>query len=222
MYSDDNFLALSGVQHFAYCRRQWALIHIEQQWSDNGLTAQGNVAHERAHDEGLRERRGDTLIVRGLFVRSSSLGIAGKCDVVEFVEDAMGHPLYGEDGLWRPVPVEYKHGRSKVGDEDRLQLCCQAMCLEEMFATDIQTGFLYYASTHSRERVELTDELRSDVRSIVDEMHRLYGRGYVPKVRRSPSCKACSLADLCLPKVSGQSVVGYMARMMGGTDEKAS
>lgn len=215
MYSDDEFLALSGVQHFAHCRRQWALIHIEQQWSDNVLTAQGNVAHVRAHDEGLRERRGDTLIVRGLFVRSPTLGVVGKCDVVEFVKDSAGHPLHGEDGLWRPVPVEYKHGRTKAGDEDRLQLCCQAMCLEEMFATDIKEGFLYYASTHSRERAELTESLRTEVKAAVEEMHHLYGRRYVPKVRPSSSCRACSLVDLCMPKASGISVAGYIDRMVG-------
>lgn len=215
MYRDDEFLALSGVQHFAFCRRQWALIHIDQAWSDNGLTAQGNIAHERAHDEGLRERRGDVLVVRGLFVRSASLGIAGKCDVVEFHKDAAGHPLCGEEGLWRPVPVEYKHGRAKVGDEDRLQLCCQAMCLEEMFATDIGTGYLYYASTHSRERVDLTETLRSRVGEIVAEMHQIYCRRHIPKVRPSSSCKACSLVELCVPKAMGLSVVDYIDQMTG-------
>lgn len=215
MYRDDEYIALSGVQHFAFCRRQWALIHIEQMWSDNGLTAQGNIVHERAHDEGLREKRGDTLVVRGLFVRSSSLGIAGKCDVVEFHKDATGHPLFGEEGLWRPVPVEYKHGRAKVGNEDRLQLCCQAMCLEEMLATDIDTGFLYYASTHSRERVELTEALRGEVNEAVKEMHHLYSRRHVPKVRPCSSCKACSLVDLCIPKVSSALVADYIDGMIG-------
>lgn len=215
MYRDDEFLALSGVQHFAFCRRQWALIHIEQLWADNGLTALGNVAHERAHNEELRERRGDTLVVRGLYVRSPTLGISGKCDVVEFHKDATGHPLYGEDGLWRPVPVEYKHGRPKEGDEDCLQLCCQAMCLEEMFAVDIGEGFLYYASAKSRERVELTEELRSEVRVSVDEMHRLYNRRYVPKVMVSNSCKACSLSDLCLPEATARSVASYIDEMLG-------
>ena len=215
MYRDDDFLALSGVQHFAFCRRQWALIHIEQLWADNGLTAMGNVVHERAHNEELRERRGDTLIVRGLYVRSPSLGIAGKCDVVEFHKDAAGHPLYGEDGLWRPVPVEYKHGKSKPGDEDRLQLCCQALCLEEMFAADIPAGYLYYVTSRSRERVDLTDELRSATRSAVEEMHRLYDRRHVPKVRATKSCGACSLCDPCLPKVVARSVAEYVDQTIG-------
>lgn len=215
MYADDDLLALSGIQHFAFCRRQWALIHIEQLWSDNALTALGNVAHERAHNEALHERRGDCLIVRGLFVKSSVLGVAGKCDIVEFHKDPNGHPLYGEDGLWRPVPVEYKRGRSKAGDEDRLQLCCQAMCLEQMFAVDIDEGFLYYAATHSRERVGLTDELREAVRETLKEMHRLYSRRHVPTVRMGKACKSCSLLDLCIPKASGNAVGDYIDRMLG-------
>ena len=112
MYDEDEFLALSGIQHFAFCRRQWALIHIEQAWADNVLTAQGELMHKRAHDEELRERRGDTLVVRGLSVHSRALGLSGKCDVVEFRKNSHGHTLTGEDGLWRAVPVEYKRGSS--------------------------------------------------------------------------------------------------------------
>ena len=134
MYDEDEFLALSGIQHFAFCRRQWALIHIEQAWADNVLTAQGELMHKRAHDEELRERRGDTLVVRGLSVHSRALGLSGKCDVVEFRKNSHGHTLTGEDGLWRAVPVEYKRGSSKANDADRLQLCAQALCLEEMHA----------------------------------------------------------------------------------------
>ncbi len=215
MYSDDDLLGLSGIQHYAFCRRQWALIHIEQLWADNGLTALGNVAHERAHDEVLRERRGDCLIVRGLFVKSSNLGVAGKCDVVEFHKDANGHPLHGEGGLWRPIPIEYKRGRSKAGDEDRLQLCCQAMCLEEMFAVDIDEGFLYYASTHSRERVKLSAELRSGVQGMLKEMHRLYSRRHLPAASMNKACKSCSLIDSCLPETSSLLVSDYIDRALG-------
>lgn len=215
MCHDDEFLALSGIQHFEFCKRQWALIHIEQVWADNVLTAQGNIAHSRAHDEGLRERRGDILVVRGLFVRSPSLGIAGRCDIVEFHRCTTGHPIHGEEGLWCPAPVEYKRGRTKAGDEDRLQLCRQAMCLEEMFATDIDVGFLYYASTHTRERVELTNNLRARVKSTTEEMHRIYKRGYIPKAQASPACKSCSLVELCLPKVSNKTVDDYIDQMMG-------
>ncbi len=154
VYDEDEFLALSGIQHFAFCRRQWALIHLEQAWADNVLTAEGDLMHRRAHDEELRERRGDILVVRGLAVHSRALGLAGKCDVVEFHKDESGHPLAGEDGLWRPVPVEYKRGRSKASDADRLQLAAQALCLEEMLGCDVLEGFLFYGETRSRERVE--------------------------------------------------------------------
>lgn len=222
MYSEDEFLALSGIQHFAFCRRQWALIHIEQQWGENILTAQGDLMHERAHDESIRERRGDVLTVRGLTVRSAELGVWGKCDVVEFHKDAEGFPLAGEDGLWRVMPVEYKHGRSKAGDEDRLQLCAQAMCLEGMFSCDVSEACLYYGATHSREQVELPAELRDKVRSSFQEMHELYARHYVPKVKRRGSCRACSLVEICVPKGIDRSVAAYLDSMLGGADETAS
>ena len=215
MYADDEFLALSGIQHFAFCRRQWALIHIEQMWADNLLTTLGDLMHERAHDEGIRERRGDTLIVRGMAVRSARLGIWGKCDVIEFKKSKDGHPLFGEDGLWLPVPVEYKRGKSKVGDEDRLQLCAQALCLEDMFACDLSEGFLYYGKTRSRERIVLTPELRQGVETAVEEMHRLYARGHVPQVRQRAVCRSCSLADQCLPKTQARSVEKYISEMVG-------
>ena len=139
MYSEEEFLSLSGVQHFAFCRRQWALIHIEQAWADNALTMQGSVMHDRAHDDEVREHRGDKVIVRGLRVHSAELGLSGVCDIVEFHRCATGHPLSGEDGLWRAVPIEYKRGKSKSGNEDRLQLCAQAACLEEMLGDDIRS-----------------------------------------------------------------------------------
>lgn len=211
MYDEDEFLALSGIQHFAFCRRQWALIHVEQQWEENVLTVQGDLMHRRAHDASIRERRGDTLIVRGLIVRSPSLGIWGVCDVVEFHRSEQGHPLQGEDGLWLPVPVEYKRGRAKKGDEDRVQVCAQALCLEEMFGCDIETGYLYYGDSTSREVVLLSDDLRKGVRDIVGEMHELFKRGHVPRVRRRGSCRACSLQDLCLPKTLKTSVKSYIA-----------
>ena len=195
MFDEDRYLALSGIQHFAFCRRQWALIHIEQIWAENLLTVQGSLMHERAHDEAVRERRGSVLTVRGLSVHSRRLGIWGKCDVVEFHVDPKGHPLTGEDGLWRTVPVEYKRGSSKSIDADRLQLCAQAICLEDMFAEDIETGYLFYGKTRSRERVDMTNSLRSEVAKSFSEMHRLYERRYVPRVRPFAACKSCSLAD---------------------------
>lgn len=215
MYDEDEFLALSGIQHFAFCRRQWALIHIEQAWADNVLTAEGELMHKRAHDEELRERRGDTLVVRGLAVHSRELGLSGKCDVVEFCKDSSGHPLAGEDGLWRAVPVEYKHGSSKANDADWLQLCAQALCLEEMLGIDVPAGFLYYGETRLRERVELDEALRASAASMAEEMHALYRRRHTPHVKPFSACRSCSLCDLCLPRAINRTTVAeYVAKRL--------
>ena len=221
MHDEDEFLALSGIQHFAFCRRQWALIHLEQAWADNVLTAEGDLMHRRAHDEELRERRGDILAVRGLAVHSRALGLTGKCDVVEFQKDESGHPLAEEDGLWRSVPVEYKRGRSKASDADRLQLAAQALCLEEMLGCDVLEGFLFYGETKSRERVEFGGELRALVASMANEMHALYRRRHTPKVKPFPACRSCSLSDLCLPRaINRTSVADYLAARLSEGDER--
>ena len=129
-YQEADYLQLSGLQHFSFCRRQWALIHVEQQWQDNLRTVEGDILHERAHDETIRERSRNKITFRGLRISSSELGISGSCDVVEFLRSDRGTRLAGEDGIWQPYPVEYKRGSSKLIDADRLQLCAQAMCLE--------------------------------------------------------------------------------------------
>lgn len=200
-FSDDDLLQLSGLQHFAFCRRQWALIHIEKQWQENWRTTEGSLMHSRAHDTGIRERRGDTLIVRGLSVVSRTLGISGQCDVVEFHPAFDGVPIRGEDGAWRPYPVEYKHGSPKTRQADELQLCAQAMCLEEMLCCQITEGALFYGETRRRTMVSFDDELRDTVRTMLEEMHQLYKRGYTPKVRPTKACNACSLKELCLPSL---------------------
>lgn len=198
-FKEDEYLQLSGLQHFAFCRRQWALIHIEQQWQDNLRTVEGNILHERAHDETLRERSRDKITMRSLRVSSAALGISGACDVVEFVRSRSGARLTGEDGLWQPYPVEYKRGSSKISDADRLQLCAQAMCLEEMLGCAVPDGALFYGETRRRERVALDEELRQQVRGMLAEMHAYYRRGYTPKVKTGKHCNACSLKELCLP-----------------------
>lgn len=195
----DDYLMMSGIQHFSFCRRQWALIHLEQQWSENLRTVEGRLLHERCHDDSLREKRGDLLIVRGMRVVSHQLRLSGSCDIVEFHADPNGITLQQEPGLWRPVPVEYKHGAPKTNNADRLQLCAQAMALEEMLVCDIPQGVLFYAEPHRREQVELTPELRQETQSIADEMNGYFSRGYTPKVKPGKHCNACSLKELCLP-----------------------
>ena len=200
-YPEDDWLALSGLQHFAFCRRQWALIHIEQQWQDNYLTTAGSLEHKRAHDYGESETRGNLLIMRDLRVFSRRLGITGACDVVEFRQSSVGVPLQGRTGTWLPYPVEYKHGAPKQIDADRLQLCAEAMCLEEMLACSIPEGALFYQQTKHRERVSFDESLRSQIVTMTSEMHDLFDRGRTPKVRPTKACRACSLRDVCLPKL---------------------
>ncbi len=221
VYNEDEFVQLSGIQHFAFCRRQWALIHVEGQWAENARTACGKIFHERAHDASLAEKRGDLLTVRGLRVFSSTLGVSGECDVVEFRRDGQcGVPLRNYDGLWSPMPVEYKSGASKISDADRLQLCLQAICLEEMLGCPIHTGCLYYGETRRRERVELDEELRRAAKGATEEMHAYLRRGYTPKVKTCKHCNACSLREVCLPALCRNlRVDDYIADVVGKEEE---
>ncbi|OZG64006.1 CRISPR-associated protein Cas4 [Bifidobacterium eulemuris] len=200
-YPEDDWLALSGIQHFSFCKRQWALIHIEQLWSENYLTTAGFLEHDRAHDYAASESRGNTLIMRDLRIFSRTLGVTGACDVVEFQRSSDGVPLHGREGLWLPYPIEYKHGKSKINDADRLQLCAEAMCLEEMLACAIPEGALFYRETKRREQVVLNDDLRFKVRELFEQMHDLMKRGWTPVVKTGKSCAACSLKDWCLPEL---------------------
>ena len=211
MSNPEEYLALSGIQHYAFCRRQWALIHIERQWAENALTTMGNAMHSRAHDDTLREHRGNHIIVRGLHVKSDALMLFGQCDVVEFWRCDRGHPLYGEEGGWSAVPVEYKLGQSKQHDADRLQLCAQAICLEEMFASEIPLGYLFYGKTKSREEVVFDGEMRKRVYEISSEMHKAYREGYTPPAKLTTGCKSCSIKQICVPESFQQKPVSaYM------------
>ncbi|MDE5699570.1 MAG: CRISPR-associated protein Cas4 [Lachnospiraceae bacterium] len=201
MYAEEDYLMLSGIQHFAFCRRQWAMIHIEQQWAENYRTTAGELMHKKAHDEGSFEKRGNLLIVRGLRISSHELGLSGQCDVVEFHENENGIVLFGYDGKWNPVPIEYKHGAPKEHNADELQLCAQAVCLEEMFQTGIPEGYLYYGEKRRRSHVAFTDALRAEVKKMAQEMHELMKRGHTPNVKPTKQCKACSLENLCVPRL---------------------
>ena len=214
-YDESDFLQLSGIQHFAFCRRQWALIHIEQQWAENLRTTEGAILHERAHDNSVREARGDTVTVRGVNIRSATLGVSGQCDVVEYRRNAKGVPVAGLEGLWLPYPVEYKRGEPKANNADKLQLCGQAMCLEEMLCCEIAQGALFYGEIRRREIVDFTEALRKEVREDLAEMRRLYEKGWTPKVKPSKACNACSLKSLCLPKLmKTRSVSAYLSAAM--------
>ncbi len=220
MYAEEDYLMLSGIQHFAFCRRQWAMIHIEQQWAENYWTTSGELMHRKAHDEGSSEKRGDLLILRGMRISSRELGLSGQCDVVEFHRDKDGITLYGYDGTWNPVPVEYKRGAPKENNADRLQLCAQAMCLEEMLLTEIPGGYLFYGENRRRSLVEFSEPLREEVKKMIKEMHDLFRRGYTPKVKPTKQCRACSLENLCVPKLhKAMNARRYIEKNIGIKDE---
>ena len=216
----DDYLLLSGIQHFAFCRRQWALIHIEQLWKENVLTFGGRQMHRNADDPFFTESRGDLLISRSVPLVSHALKIYGVADVVEYHRSDSGVVIPGREGHWTVVPVEYKAGKRKPDDRDEVQLCAQAICLEEMYRTRIEYGYLYYGKTRRRTEVALDDELRNRVAELVAGMYALYDAGTTPPAVLLPHCKNCSLIDLCMPAISsrGRSVDRYLAARIRGDD----
>ena len=186
MYAEDQLLPLSGLQHLVFCERQWALIHLEQQWEENRLTAEGSLLHDTAHREGNESRPG-MKFCRGLRLRSLRLGLSGQADIVEFHNR-------------QPFPVEYKRGKPKADLSDRIQLCAQAMCLEEMLDLTIPSGALFYGTTRRRLDVLFDETLRQGVERLAERMHGLYKKGCTPIVEYAPKCDNCSLIGVCLPK----------------------
>ncbi|MBV6467613.1 MAG: CRISPR-associated protein Cas4 [Candidatus Brocadia sp.] len=203
-YSEDDLIQLSSLQHFVFCERQCALIHIEQLWSENLFTAEGRIMHDKV-DTANREVRGKVRIDYGVPMRSLRLGLIGKADVVEFHKK--------DDGTWAPFPVEYKRGKSKMDNCDRVQLCAQAICLEEMLNVEISEGALFYGQTRRREDVALDKALRTETENASRKVHELITSGITPKAEYSKKCKLCSLLNLCMPKVNIR-VSNYLMRAM--------
>ncbi len=214
-YAEEDYLMISGIQHFMFCQRQWALIHIEQEWMENRLTAEGEVIHRNAHKDSFVEKRPGILVTRALRVASRELGLTGQCDVVEFLSAEEGCRLHGHRGLWQVVPVEYKRGKDKSDDSDIFQLCAEALCLEEMLSCTIPYGFLYYNEIRRRREIEFTEELRSRVKETAKEMHRLFQKGHTPKGKLSKKCQSCSLNPICIPKLCRNvSAKAYMEKLL--------
>ncbi|MDY6029969.1 MAG: CRISPR-associated protein Cas4 [Acidaminococcaceae bacterium] len=209
-------LDLNGIQHFVFCKRQWALIALEAAWAENADTMLGRFVHERVDDPYYEEKRKDKLIVRAMPIVSHKLGFIGKCDAVEFVKSKEGVPIRNYDGLWKINVVEYKKGKPKRDLSDVSQLVAQAMSLEEMFHTRINRSAIYYKGDNSRTAVDITDELRNTVAATAAEMNRLYGMRTTPKAEFSSKCKRCSLREKCMPRLTGRkrSVVNYVAQHM--------
>jgi CRISPR-associated exonuclease Cas4 len=215
MYSEDDLLPLSGLQHLMFCERQWGLIHIEQIWEENRLTAEGRVLHERAHSAGS-ESRPKVRTSRGLRLHSLRLGLVGQADVVEFHPSTDGVVLPELEGVWRPFPVEYKRARPKKDACDEVQLCAQALCLEEMFCRQISEGALYYGEPRRRTQVVFDGKLRARTEALAGRMHELYGAGTTPLAAYEPKCDGCSLIARCLPRLLAKppGVARYLARAL--------
>jgi CRISPR-associated exonuclease Cas4 len=203
MYSEDELIQLSALQHIIFCERQCALIHIEQLWSENVLTAEGKIMHEKV-DTANKESRGKIRIEYGVPMRSLRLGLSGKADVVEF---------HKTGDKWIPFPVEYKRGKPKMDDCDKVQLCAQAMCLEEMMDVEIPEGALFYGQTRHRYDVKFDSALRKETEEAAMRLRELIASGITPPPEYSAKCKKCSLVELCLPKVS-RKASNYLARMV--------
>lgn len=200
---------LSALQHFAFCPRQCALIHVERLWAENVLTAQGRVLHERVHEAGS-ESRGDLRTARALPLQSQALGLHGVADVVEF------HAQPG--GTWRPFPVEYKRGRPKPEPIDAVQLCAQAICLEEMLRTAVPAGALFYGSNHRRQEVSFDSTLRAETHRLAAAVRAQIASGITPHATYDAKCRSCSLIELCQPRAANHSASAHLARILAARD----
>ena len=207
MFTEDDFLPISGLQHLHFCERQWGLIHIEQVWEENRLTAEGRVLHERAHSPGSESRPG-LRIVRGLRLHSFQLGLTGQADIVEFRNNI-------------PFPIEYKRGKPKNDSCDEVQLCAQAICLEEMFQTTIEAGAIFYGQPRRRTEVRFTISLRAQTAALAKRMHALQQSGLTPHPVYSKKCENCSLKGICLPRLleKPQSVAKYLSLALASHDQ---
>ena len=210
MYSEDDLIQLSALQHYAFCPRQCALIHVEQTWTESRLTAEGRIMHEHVHEEG-DESRGDVRIERGVALRSLNLGLIGKSDVIEYHRQT--------DGSWQAFPVEYKRGKPKPDDSDKVQLCAQAMCLEEMLNVHISSGALFYGKTRRHLDVDFNEALRRETQDVAQKTHELIEAGQTPKPVYAKRCESCSLITACMPQTiqKKRSVESYLKRMLEET-----
>jgi CRISPR-associated exonuclease Cas4 len=211
MFSDDELLPLSALQHLFFCERQCALIHVEQVWAENLYTAEGRIMHERV-DSGFKEIRGSIRIECAVILRSYRLGLVGKADVVEFHKK----DLPGGKTEWHPFPVEYKRGRPKKDDCDKVQLCAQAICLEEMTGQSVMKGAIFYGKTRRRQDVFFDEKLRTETETLVVKLHRLIDSRKTPRPIYSKKCDSCSFVEICLPrKLSGKvSAIKYLSGMI--------
>ena len=198
-------IPISALQHAVYCLRQAALIHLERLWDDNRFTAEGDVLHAVADKGGKRLARGVRRVM-ALAVSSSRLGIAGVCDMVEFPREA---------GVEVPFPVEYKRGKPKLHRADEVQLCAQALCLEEMTGQKVPAGALFYAETHRRVAVPFDDSLRALTEAVAADLCAVFASGQTPPpTLHKNRCHGCSLVELCRPQIYARPVLAWRAKVL--------
>lgn len=201
---------LSGIQHFRFCPRQWALIHLEQQWNDNRLTVEGKLLHKHVDDPFYRQKCGEHIILRAVNIASNELGLYGVSDAIELIptedkENSICHPRY--TGHWIPIPIEYKHGKPKCNEVDEVQIVAQAMCIEEMYSIHVTFGKFYYAETRHQIEVDITPRLRDIVRECTNQMHEIFCSQRIPHASFGKHCYNCSLMNICMPETERCSPV---------------
>ena len=206
MFSEDDLIPISALQHAEFCERQLALEYVEGIWKDNALTIDGSYFHKNIDEEGERNRRG-TRIITGVLLRSLQFGIYGKADLVEKRE---------EEGKTLIYPVEYKRGKPKKGYCDVVQVCAQALCLEEMLSVSIPYGFLFYGKTQHRVKVSFDNSIRNLTKDTIEKVRRIISAGETPKAKYGKWCKNCSLHEKCVPELTGKSALLYFEKMIGG------
>jgi len=206
MYSEDELIPISALQHLLFCERQCALIHLERLWAENRFTAEGRILHERV-ERGGRETRGDVRTEYSVLLNSLRLGITGIADAVEF---------HREGERWSPFPVKHKRGQPKADRCDEVQLCAQALCLEEMLGVRIDCGALYYGKIRHRRDVIFDKSLRDETENTARQVHELFENGITPAAKYSEKCKSCSLYDLCVPRSTSRyrSATNYLNRII--------
>lgn len=217
MYREEDLLLLSGIQHIDFCERQWALIHIEKQWQENILTIEGQFLHEKVDNPDIVEKRKDLIVARAVPLASYESGLYGIADVIEFTKTG---ELYNavkipkRAGMWKPKIVEYKRGKPKNIDCDKVQVCAQSLCLEEMHNISIREAEIYYGQIKHRERFILDENLRNHTKNLAHKMHKLYEKGVTPKAEYKNHCKSCSLIDICMPKILNKNASNYLKKAL--------
>lgn len=208
MFLEEDFLPISALQHLAFCERQWALIHLERIWTENIFAIEGRHLHDKVHCEGEFETRGSCHIARSLRLRSLRLGLTGQADIVEFTTGENGNPII--------TPIEYKHGKPKIDSCDEVQLCAQALCLEEMLNVSISEGYFFYGKPRRRHKTVFSEKLRIETEKLISKLHELFKRGETPSGVYEKKCDTCSLYEMCMPKMTQgkKSALRYLNRII--------